>query len=50
MKQFNSVWLVWLILVICWNYIWPKVPPMADVIVAIILSVLTYQINLKLKK
>lgn len=50
MKQFNIVWFVWLILVILWNYIWPSVPPIADVLVAVFLSILAYQINLKLKK
>ena len=50
MKQFNLVWFVWLVLVICWNYIWESVPPIADVIVAVILSIFAYQTNLKLKK
>ena len=50
MKQFNLIWFVWLILVILWTYIWENVPPIADVIVAVILSISAYQINLKLKK
>ena len=50
MKQFNWIWFVWLLLVILWNYIWVDVPPLADVLVAIILSILAYQFNLKLKK
>ena len=50
MKQFNGVWFVWLMLVILWNYIWEDVPPIADVVVAIILSILVYQLNLLLKK
>ena len=33
-----------------WNYIWVDVPPLADVLVAIFLSILAYQFNLKLKK
>lgn len=50
MKQFNRIWFVWLILVIFWNYTWKIAPPIADVIVAIALSIFAYQINLKLKK
>ena len=49
MKQFNWIWFVWLLLVILWNYIWVDVPPLADVLVAIFLSILAYQFNLKLK-
>ena len=33
-------WLVWLILVILWNYGFPKATPLQDVIVAVILSLL----------
>ena len=33
-------WLVWLILVILWNYGFPKATPLQDVIVAVILSIL----------
>ena len=37
LKKIN--WLVWLILVILWNYGFPKATPFQDVIVAVILSV-----------
>lgn len=50
MKQFNLIWFLWLILVILWNYIWENVPPIADVVVAVLLSITAYQLNLKLKK
>lgn len=50
MKQFNSIWFIWLTLVILWNFIWVDVPPIADVLVAVMLSILAYQINLKIKK
>ena len=33
-------WFVWLILVILWNYGFPKATPIQDVLVAVILSVL----------
>ena len=33
-------WLVWLVLVIMWNYGFPKATPFQDVLVAVILSVL----------
>ncbi len=48
MKQFDSVWIVWLVLVAIWNFGWPSVPPIADVLVAAALSILAYQYkNLK---
>ena len=43
MKQFNKIWFVWLLLVSIWNFGWPSVPPVADVVVAVILSILVYQ-------
>tara|TARA_B100000963_G_scaffold13819_1_gene10661 strand:- start:106 stop:294 length:189 start_codon:yes stop_codon:yes gene_type:complete len=36
-KKIN--WLVWLILVILWNYGFPRATPLQDVLVAVILSV-----------
>jgi hypothetical protein len=39
-------WLVWLILVIIWNYGVPKASPLQDVIVAVILSLLFIIIKL----
>ena len=50
MKQFNIIWFLWLLLVVLWNFLWPNVPPIADVLAAVFLSVLAFQINLKLKK
>ena len=49
MKQFDSIWILWLIAVCIWNFRWPTVPPVADVIVAVFLSVGAYQIK-KFKK
>jgi len=43
MKQFNIVWFIWLILVSIWNFGWPSVPPILDVLVAVSLSILVYQ-------
>ena len=37
-KKIN--WLVWLVLVILWNYGFPNATPLQDVLVAVILSVL----------
>jgi len=34
-------WIVWLILVIVWNYGFPNATPLQDVLVAVILSVLS---------
>ena len=38
MKKIN--WVVWLVLVILWNYGFPQASPFEDVIVAVILSIL----------
>jgi hypothetical protein len=37
-KDFDFLWFVWLALVCIWNFVWPEVPPIADVIVAVVLS------------
>ncbi len=41
MNKKITVWVSWLILVIIWNFGWPNVPPIADVIVAAGLSLLS---------
>ena len=41
-----KTFVIWLIMVIAWNYGYPKASPLEDVIVAVILSLL----NLGLKK
>lgn len=38
-------WIAWLVLVILWNYGFPKATPLQDVLVAVILSVLFIIIN-----
>ena len=39
--MFNKInWFAWLVLVILWNYGYPKASPLQDVLVAVILSVL----------
>ena len=45
----DKIWLLWVLLVAIWNFGWPDVPPIADVIVAIILSLLVMIIK-KMKK
>jgi len=37
-KDFDFLWLGWLVLVCIWNFVWPEVPPIADVLVAVVLS------------
>jgi undecaprenyl-diphosphatase len=37
-KDFDFLWFVWLAIVCIWNFVWPEVPPIADVLVAVILS------------
>ena len=36
-----NTFIIWLILVVAWNYGYPKASPLEDVIVAIILSIFT---------
>ena len=39
--KYNKInWFAWLVLVILWNYGFPKATPIQDVLVAVILSVL----------
>ena len=47
MKQFDKTWLVWLLLVSVWNYGWPSVPPIADIVVAVALSIAAYQYKIR---
>jgi len=37
-KDFDFLWFIWLALVCIWNFVWPSVPPIADVLVAVVLS------------
>ena len=37
-KDFDFLWFGWLVLVCIWNFVWPEVPPIADVILAVVLS------------
>ena len=37
-KDFDFLWFIWLALVCIWNFVWPSVPAIADVLVAVILS------------
>ena len=39
MKLLDNIWFAWLILVVIWNFGWPEVHPISDVIVAVILSI-----------
>ena len=38
-KNFDFLWFIWLTLVCIWNFIWPDVPPIADILVAVIFSI-----------
>jgi hypothetical protein len=49
MKQFNLAWFIWVLLVFIWNFGFPEVKPILDVLVAVALSVLFYQINKRKK-
>ena len=37
-KKIDFIWMGWLSLVCIWNFVWPEVPPIADVLVAVVLS------------
>lgn len=37
-KDLDFLWFVWLALVCIWNFIWPQMPAIADVLVAVVLS------------
>ncbi len=38
-------WTIWLILVIIWNYGFPNASPLEDVLIAVILSLITFIIK-----
>ena len=44
MKQFDRIWIVWLLLVCIWNFGWPEASPIADVVVAVLLSMFDFSI------
>ena len=44
-----KVYLIWLIGVILWNFVYPAATPMEDVVVAILLSLLSYFLKQKVK-
>ena len=39
LKMFDRYWFLWLTLVSVWNFGWPGVLPIYDIIVAVILSI-----------
>ncbi len=45
MKKKYIVYIIWLILVILWNFIFPNVKPIYDVLAAVILSIFSTQLN-----
>ncbi|MDC0353796.1 hypothetical protein OAM83_01100 [Candidatus Pelagibacter sp.] len=44
-----KIYIIWLIGVVLWNFVFPNAPPIADVIVAVILSFLSMGLNKWLK-
>jgi len=36
-----AIYVVWLVLVVAWNYGYPHAPPIADVLVSVVLAVFT---------
>ena len=52
MKKVNQdifYWFAWLILVILWNFGYPKAKPIYDVLVAVVLSIILILIKNKIK-
>ena len=45
MKKSYLIYALWLMLVILWNFLYPEVEPIYDVIAAIILSMIAPKIN-----
>lgn len=41
----KASWTIWLILVIIWNYGFPNASPLEDVLIAVILSLITFIIK-----
>jgi hypothetical protein len=48
MKKNQKIFLLWLLMVIIWNYGFPKARPIYDVLIAVILSHLSILLNKKL--
>ena len=48
MKKNQKIFLLWLILVVAWNYTVPDAEPVYDVLVAVILSITSKLLNKKL--
>ena len=44
-----KIYIIWLIGVILWNFSYPTATPMEDVVVAILLSLLSYFLKQKVK-
>ena len=45
MKKIYLIYALWLLLVIVWNFLYPQVPPIYDVIAAIILAIMVQLLN-----
>ena len=40
MKKKNIIiWIIWFILIVLWNYVYPEASPFLDVLIAVLLSV-----------
>jgi len=44
-KQQIIIWIIWLFLVIFWNFSYPEAKPIYDVLVAVVLSLIFILIN-----
>tara|TARA_Y100000768_G_scaffold349997_1_gene299913 strand:- start:115 stop:264 length:150 start_codon:yes stop_codon:yes gene_type:complete len=48
MKKNKKTFIIWLILVVSWNFGFPKAPPAYDVLVAVLLSLFIQYLNNKI--
>tara|TARA_B100001540_G_C15554825_1_gene527662 strand:+ start:375 stop:533 length:159 start_codon:yes stop_codon:yes gene_type:complete len=44
-KKKYIIYIIWLLGVFIWNFLYPEVPPIYDVIMAILLSIMTIILN-----
>jgi hypothetical protein len=46
--KLNKIFILWLVLVVMWNFWFPSVPPIYDVIAAVLLSFLSKYLEKKI--
>jgi len=49
-RKWMAVFVIWLVAITIWNYTWPEASPFADVVAAVILSLLTTRAHIMFTK